>query len=413
MLSVQQCWASYVTGGRYPQSVCATFSAPNTAGNGLIVLGLNLCQSAPNADMGLSDAVGNVYTSLGLVRVTLGTPLWTLAMRAWYCPACLGGVDWEGSPMQNTLWGWPLNSAVDYPAAIFGFEYPGALGTPNGELFQSGVSPANLALSLPSAYGLAFSFGAQFGQGTVSLDAGSTGYTTEQSVSQVSSSAYAPQDDLASLAIDQQVSSGASAQFDFTQTGTGLAVAVLASFPWPATPAPPPQGGPGGSAGSGPSRPLSLQGIPGFFDLADDCLQGGQPCADDFLLKISHNAKFAAVRSKLIYMGFYGHGNTVPAPVDPDDGYTYAREECQFVYNLFSNRSPAPGFVPGQAGPPAQSNSQPGTLYNWPGAFDVNDATGQVSCQCSYWQNGQEVFSNDGILKVYAVCRRLSLNSAN
>jgi hypothetical protein len=112
-------------------------------------------------------------------------------------------------------------------------------------------------------------------------------------------------------------------------------------------------------------------------------------------------------------MGFFANGNTVPTPVDPDDGYQYSREECQFIWNVFSNRAPAPGFVPGQATPPAQSNSQPGTLYNWPGAYDVNDATGLVSLRNSYWQNGQEIVANDGILKVYASCLRLSINEGN
>ena len=74
------------------------------------------------------------------------------------------------------------------------------------------------------------------------------------------------------------------------------------------------------------------------------------------MLKISHNAKFGTVRSKLIFMGFYANGNTVPTPIDPDDGYAYSRGECQFVWTIYSNRAPAPGFVPGQATPPAQAN---------------------------------------------------------
>ncbi len=158
---------------------------------------------------------------------------------------------------------------------------------------------------------------------------------------------------------------------------------------------------------------LTLSAIPGFFDLADSAIAAGQPLTDDSMLKISHNAKFGTVRCKLIFMGFYANGNTVPTPVDPDDSYAYSRSECQFIWTIYSNRSPAPGFVPGQASPPAQSSSQAGQLYNFPGGWDVNDGTGYVSLRTSYWQNGNEIVNNDGIIKVYAACLRLSLNSAN
>ena len=62
---------------------------------------------------------------------------------------------------------------------------------------------------------------------------------------------------------------------------------------------------------------LTLGAIPGFFDLADSAIAAGQPLTDDSMLKISHNAKFGTVRSKLIFMGFYANGNTVPTPIDP------------------------------------------------------------------------------------------------
>ncbi|MGA2608802.1 MAG: hypothetical protein ABSH01_15265 [Terriglobia bacterium] len=158
---------------------------------------------------------------------------------------------------------------------------------------------------------------------------------------------------------------------------------------------------------------LTLSAIPGFFDLADSAIAAGQPLTDDSMLKISHNAKFGAVRSKLIFMGFYANGNTVPTPIDPDDGNAYSRAECQFVWMIYSNRSPAPGFVPGQASPPAQSSSQAGPLYNFPGGWDIDDATGLVTLRTTYFPSGNEIVNNDGIIKVYAACLRLSLSSAN
>jgi len=159
---------------------------------------------------------------------------------------------------------------------------------------------------------------------------------------------------------------------------------------------------------------LILSAIPGFFDLADSAIAAGQPLTDDSMLKISHNAKFGTVRSKLIFMGFYANGNTVPCPIDPDGGYAYSRAECQFVWMIYSNLAPAVGFVPGQASPPGQSSSQAALLYNFPGGWDINDATGLVTLRTTYYNpGGAETVTSEGIIKVYAVCLRLSLNSAN
>jgi len=57
---------------------------------------------------------------------------------------------------------------------------------------------------------------------------------------------------------------------------------------------------------------LTLSSIPGFFDISDSALAGGQPLTDDTMLKISHNAKFAAVRTELLFMGFFQPGDAVP-----------------------------------------------------------------------------------------------------
>jgi hypothetical protein len=157
---------------------------------------------------------------------------------------------------------------------------------------------------------------------------------------------------------------------------------------------------------------LTLTAIPGFSDLPDSAIAAGQALTDTSMLALSHNAKFATVRGKVIFMGFYAHGNTVPTPIDPDDGYAYARAECQFVFMPYTNRAPASGFVPGQATPPAQSSSQPGPLYNWPGGWDINNQTGLVTLWTSYYWNGRETVNNDGIIKVYAICLRESSAAA-
>jgi len=156
---------------------------------------------------------------------------------------------------------------------------------------------------------------------------------------------------------------------------------------------------------------LTLSATPGFFDLPDTAIAAGEPLTDDSMLKISHNAKFGTVRGKLIFMGFFANGDTVPTPIDPDDYYAYARTECEFMAMIYSNRAPAPGFVPGQALPPAQSDSQPGPLYNFPGGWAINDLTGLVTLWTTYYANGTETVTSDGIIKVYAICSRMSVTT--
>jgi hypothetical protein len=158
---------------------------------------------------------------------------------------------------------------------------------------------------------------------------------------------------------------------------------------------------------------LTWAQINGFFDLADAVLDPDQPVTDDLLKKINHNAKAAAVRCEIIYMGFYKHGNTVGTPTSPVDGYAYSRAEMSCSFEIYTTRAPA-SITPGQATPPAQasSNGGAGTIY-WT-KFDINDSTGAVSCQVSYYvQGGAETVTNDGCIKVYALCMRQSVNVSN
>jgi len=157
---------------------------------------------------------------------------------------------------------------------------------------------------------------------------------------------------------------------------------------------------------------LTISAIPGFFDLADSAIAGGQPLTDDSILKISHNAKFGAVRSEIIYMGFYTSGNTVPTPTSPVDGYAYQRSECAFIPILASSRQPAAGFVPGQAPFPALSSSDLGTgsLLIVPYELDINDSTGVVTCQVFFSGNAAQ---NQGTVKVYCIATRSSVNVNN
>jgi len=385
-----------------------TYTQPNVAGDGLLAVAYCETTSSTAPVLSISDSAGNTYLPLTSASVLSSSGAHDL-LEGWYVASCLGGTN--AVTVQVTNISSPvlfILAALEYAAAFAKLDASAEGASANG-------SNIKLSLQVSAANELVLIAGSlESINGSLSVDSSTPGFMIEAGGEFISG--YPPVT-VPAMVVDDRLSSGAgtqAAQMDFQNPdGGSCMIAAALAFATPLGTQGQPQPLPPPLSIAWQKGRLNLAGIPGFFDVTDGCMQGGQPCADDLLLKLSHNAKFAAVRSKLIYMGFYADGNTVPTPVDPDDGYTYSREECQFVYNLFSNRSPAPGFVPGQAGPPAQSNSQPGTLYNWPGAFDVNDATGLVSCRGSYWQNGQEIPSNDGILKVYAVCTRLSLNSSN
>ena len=395
------------------QSQAVSFGSGNAAGNGLIVAGYFACtQPNPNANLSIADSAGNTYTRIGGCGGSGGIE-WASLLVIWYVASCKAGAN-TVTVTQTTPNLTPLVTAL----AIF--EYEGGFSALDVASFATGLRSASLSVTVAITAGdLLFGFAANVGNNP-ELFLSSSSYTLEQQ----GSLGLSPDGVLGgTLAADQLVAGPGvqSVTFAFRQIDLGIQTAALVALTSPLAPA---SGGssPGGSGS--PTSPgsagssslygvLSLSAIPGFFDLADAAIAAGQPVTDDALLKISHSAKFAAVRSKLIYMGYYAHGNTVPTPIDPDDAYAYSLSECQFLAAVYSNRAPAPGFVAGQKSPPAVSSSQPGPLYNFPSGWDISDAKGLVSCNTTYMQNGNEIMTNDGILKVYAACLRLSLNSSN
>lgn len=156
---------------------------------------------------------------------------------------------------------------------------------------------------------------------------------------------------------------------------------------------------------------LTFSSIPGFFDLADLTIVGGQPLTDDAIAKISHNAKFGAVRCEIIYMGFFSNGGVVPTPVSPVDGYAYSRGECLFWLIHASTLSPAAGFVQGQAGFPALANpAGSGGIVATPYQMFIQGSTnatpGQVTVQNYYGTSGVVA---EGTVAVYCAAQRSSV----
>ncbi len=154
---------------------------------------------------------------------------------------------------------------------------------------------------------------------------------------------------------------------------------------------------------------MTMAEIPGFFDLPDANLASGQPLTTDAMVEISNNAKFAALRCEVFFMGWYANGATVPLPTSPVDGYKYSLAECQFSFDGLRTRAPGPGFVNGQQAAPAiaDGNAGPGMLFLL--IWDIDDSTGTVSLVTHYYSaGGQETITNDGCVKVRIFAQRLS-----
>lgn len=156
---------------------------------------------------------------------------------------------------------------------------------------------------------------------------------------------------------------------------------------------------------------LTWASVPGAVDLPDSVLAADEPVTDYALLKISNNAKFAAVRPETFY-GWYQHGETVLIPTSPVDGYVYQRAELEYEIAAWCSRQPN-GATNGTQTKPAMAsgNSGAGNLY-WTQFWveEKNEANpGLVHCEVSYYvQGGAETISNDGFVKVRTIATRLS-----
>lgn len=176
---------------------------------------------------------------------------------------------------------------------------------------------------------------------------------------------------------------------------------------------------------------ITLGAIPEFVDVPEDILAVAQPLREgnddptqDGIIDISHNAKFAAVRCEIIYQGFWRSNGVVTLPVSPIDGYTYKRGEVHYKAILYSTLHPS-AFTQGTTTPPTVGAAtlvkrmSVGALYWY--KFDVDDVTGTLNCGVSYFVPGgaESIYdgsaplnSIDGVLKIYAICQRESVNAA-
>ena len=92
--------------------------------------------------------------------------------------------------------------------------------------------------------------------------------------------------------------------------------------------------------------------------------------------------------------------------VSPVDGYAYKQSEIRYEYYLHSTRAPDIRTVQGQRNPPdSATDPLKGKLLSM--LWNVSDATGEVFLNTSYCgDDGLEVKTNDGCVKIYAVGQR-------
>jgi hypothetical protein len=160
---------------------------------------------------------------------------------------------------------------------------------------------------------------------------------------------------------------------------------------------------------------LTYSTVPAPTDVADSTFDAGLPLVWQALAQISDNARLAAVRPELIYMGWYKDGDLLPLPISPVDGYVYERAEVRNLIQGFSTQPPIV-FTSGQATRPALGPSQ-GLKIDYV-VFDIDDSLGQVLCNVYYESanpgfpgGGASGLTGDGCLKVMAVCTRMLANN--
>jgi hypothetical protein len=142
--------------------------------------------------------------------------------------------------------------------------------------------------------------------------------------------------------------------------------------------------------------PLTLDIIPGYTDLSNTALVANNPAFGIHVEAISANAAFGKVRTEFFH-ALYFHGDTVPLPVSPIDGYTYSRAECLYFYNIAVSTNKDSGWI------------QIGSGSLWFTNWFVDQATGAVT-SLEWYRNtgsgGTRTETNDGQIIVYTIAQR-------
>jgi hypothetical protein len=137
---------------------------------------------------------------------------------------------------------------------------------------------------------------------------------------------------------------------------------------------------------------LILNTPPGFSDQPDTSLAAGQYALGGQLAKISSNAALGMCRME-IFQDLFQHGQNASGPwVSPVDGYTYQLNELTYIWGIWSTADPATGWVDGMA--------------LWYCNWNVDQETGDVTCQEWYGSDAQKWTTNNGTLQVFIIAQR-------
>lgn len=147
---------------------------------------------------------------------------------------------------------------------------------------------------------------------------------------------------------------------------------------------------------------LTLSAVPGFTDIADATYDAGSALSAAASKALNADAKFAAVRNEQFW-GYYCHGETVGLPVSPADGYAYSRADLVYTWSIYWTGSAGGACNGTQTAPSRGATGGGGTLLQM--GFDIDQATGAVACNVSYF-SGRQNDTNDGILLVMVHAQR-------
>jgi hypothetical protein len=160
---------------------------------------------------------------------------------------------------------------------------------------------------------------------------------------------------------------------------------------------------------------LTYSTVPAASDIADSEFTVGNPLVWQTLDQVADNARLAAVRPELIYVGWFKEGDLLPLPISPVDGYVYQRAEARYLVQGFSTQPPIE-FSSGQKTRPILGPSQGLKIDRV--MFDIDDSLGQVLCNVYYESanpgfpgGGASGLTGDGCLKLLAICTRQSVNN--
>jgi hypothetical protein len=149
---------------------------------------------------------------------------------------------------------------------------------------------------------------------------------------------------------------------------------------------------------------LTMAASPSYSGITGSWIAQDKPFSQQLAQGLNDDAKFSVVKGEIFYLGEFHNGSTVPQPVSPADGHTYAYAECNFMFswrwttNGSNSQLTQPAVAGGQLGPLQAS---------------INASTGAVSTSVGYLDfAGNLTSTNDGRIAVFAFCKRSSTPSS-